>query len=129
MHLSLTMPFVIQERTRIIIVILRVVQSALPMLFKVNDFTFISIRIRVCYDADACTGIVGELSLIFVAIGLDELASSMHLSINHLTSEATSIRVGLFNDVTANNIVLIFQNFDLWHHGTFRSFRSFLRLI
>ena len=106
MHLPLAMPFVIQERARIIIIILRVVQGALPLLFRVEDFTFISIQILVRYDADACHLVVRELSLIFVTIGPEELASSLHLTINHLASEAISIRECLFNDVTANNVVL-----------------------
>ena len=105
MHLPLAMPFVIQERARIIIIILRVVQGALPLLFRVKDFTFISIQILVSYDADACHLVIRELSLIFVTIGPEELASSLHLTINHLASEAISIRECLFNDVTANNVV------------------------
>ena len=129
MHLPLTMSFVIQERARIIIIILRVVQRSLALLFRVKDFTFIAIQILVSYDADACHLVVRELSLIFVAIGPKELASSLHLSINHLASEAISIRECLFNNVTAYNVVLTSYNFLRGHQRTFSSSRSFLRLV
>ena len=129
MHLPLAMPLVIQKRARIIIIVLRVVQGALPLLFRVKDFTFISIQILVSYDADACHLVVRELSLIFVTIGPEELASSLHLSIDHLASEAISIRECLFNNVTANNVVLTRYNFLRGHQCTFSSSRSFLWLV
>ena len=111
MHLPLSMSFVIHKRASIIIVLLSVVQSALPLLFSIKNFTFVSIQILVCYDADASHLVVHELSLIFVAIGPMKLAASLHLTINHQASEAISIWECLFNYVTANDIALTLYNF------------------